>query len=128
MKRSKADGYADLARKLNLGVGGDRKVQRWADGSHAPDYENTMLLLRAARLLRGKDEAGGEDGAGADPASSTPAVTQSERERLARVEERVDAILELNERSFVEIAARFERLEHRLDEQAARAVRRRRTG
>lgn len=97
------------------------------NGQASIDGANLVRLIRTAEAA-GAREAGGEGGAGLDPASSTSAATRSDRDRLARVEGEVRKILDLNERSFLEIAARFERLEHQLDGLTSRTGRRRKTG
>ena len=52
MERLEVTGYTALARKLELGLHGDRRVKRWAEGENEPNYEETLTLLRAVGLLR----------------------------------------------------------------------------
>lgn len=52
MEKLEVTGYTALARKLELGLHGDRRVKRWAEGENEPNYEETLTLLRAVGLLR----------------------------------------------------------------------------
>lgn len=106
---------------------GERKWYRWAEGKNRPPYEAVMRMLDATGWLAG-EEAGGADGAGATPASSSSAQPLTDHQRLERVEGRVDAILDLNEKSFASIFQTLARLERRLDEQGGSGGRRRKAG
>lgn len=119
---------ADLARKLGLGVGGDKAVQRWGDDRHGPSYVSTLLLLDAAGLLAGDtgalnptlEEVSGNgtrvtkrgEGAGGSspPVPTSPPADLPGLARLAAVEALAVQILELNETSFDSIRGTLARL------------------
>lgn len=55
MERMKVETAGQVAAGLGLrGYGAPKKVSRWLSGENEPDYEATLLLLRAAGLLREK--------------------------------------------------------------------------
>jgi hypothetical protein len=69
MKNTGAKGHADLARKMGLGPGGDTRVRRWVNGPkpNKPRYDETLVLLRLAGLLREAPGATEQDAQPGDP-------------------------------------------------------------
>lgn len=107
----------DLSRKLGWAeTDKERKLYRWARGEWAPRFSDTLMLLRAAGLLR-------------ETPVLTPKTLSSARPRSA--EAMLAKILDLNVENFEKLneavgalVERVERLETRLPEPVAPARRR----